>query len=94
MKVFEKFFLRAKFEKSFNATFIALIPKKGEVVNVLEFRPISLLGSVYKIIAMVLASRLRKVMGNLVSSSQFAFIGGRQIADTILVANECVDSKN
>ncbi|KAK9286378.1 hypothetical protein L1049_014773 [Liquidambar formosana] len=34
MKVFEEFFAREKIENSLNATFIALIPKKGEVVDV------------------------------------------------------------
>lgn len=45
--------------KSFNTIFIALIPKKKEAVEIKDFRPISLLGSVYKIIAKLLAERLK-----------------------------------
>ena len=62
LAVFEEFFQRCKFEKSLNATFIALIPKRNDASNIRDFRPISLLGSVYKILAKVLANRLRMVL--------------------------------
>ena len=38
------FFERGQFEKSLNATFISLIPKKSDAVRVKDFRPISLMG--------------------------------------------------
>ena len=47
LAVFEEFYQHSKFEKSLNATFIALIPKKNGASNIREFRPISLVGSVY-----------------------------------------------
>ncbi|GAU15385.1 hypothetical protein TSUD_04550 [Trifolium subterraneum] len=53
--------------------------------------PISLVGNLYKILAKVLANRLRLVVGSVISESQSAFVKGRQILDGILIANEVVD---
>ena len=75
--VFEEFYLHSKFEKSLNATFLALVPKKNDASNIRDFRPISLVGSVYKILAKVLANRLKEVLDQLISESQNSFVGGR-----------------
>ena len=91
--VFHHFFANGQFEKSLNATFITLIPKKHAANEIRDFRPISLVRGVYKIIAKVLANRLRLVMGNIISASQNAFVRDRQILDPVLITNECLDSR-
>nr|GEV01390.1 RNA-directed DNA polymerase, eukaryota, reverse transcriptase zinc-binding domain protein [Tanacetum cinerariifolium] len=55
-----------------------------------DFRPISLIGSVYKIIAKILANRLVLVLGDLVNEVQSAFIADRQILDGPFILNELV----
>lgn len=50
MKVFVEFYESEEFYNHLNNTFIALIPKKQNVKELKDFRPISLLSSVYKIL--------------------------------------------
>lgn len=59
-------------------TFIALIPKKEGVISIKDFRPISLIGSIYKILDKVLANRL-KVLPEITLEKQGAFVDGHQI---------------
>ncbi|GJS84297.1 RNA-directed DNA polymerase, eukaryota [Tanacetum coccineum] len=53
-----------------------------------DFRPISLIGSLYKIIAKILANRLVGVLGDIVNEVQLAFIAERQILDGPFILNE------
>lgn len=66
--------------------------KKVGAVELKDFRPISLVGGVYKILAKVLANRMKLVLHKIISPSQNVFLRGRQIMDSVLIAN--VDGQN
>ena len=88
---FSDFYEHNRFVRSLNSTFLVLIPNKGDAVDIKDFKPISLVGGMYKILAKVLANRLKRVVGQVVSKAQNAFVDGRQILDATLIANEAVD---
>ena len=64
-----------------NTSLIALIPKKDGAECISDFRHISLIHAIAKILTKVLATRLAPYMDNLVSSAQSAFIKKRSIHD-------------
>ena len=71
---FDEFFRHGNFQRSLNSTFLVLIPKKGGAEELKDFRPISLVGSLYKLLAKVLANRLKQAVREVVSEYQHAFI--------------------
>lgn len=51
MATFEKLYASGKFDNRLNASFITLVPKISNPVNLNEYLPNSLVGCIYKIIA-------------------------------------------
>nr|GEY77765.1 RNA-directed DNA polymerase, eukaryota [Tanacetum cinerariifolium]GEY78006.1 RNA-directed DNA polymerase, eukaryota [Tanacetum cinerariifolium] len=82
------FFQYGSIPKGFNSSFIALILKIPDAKMVKDFRPISLIESLYKIIAKILANRLVVVPGDAVNEAQLAFVVDRQILDGPFILNE------
>ncbi|PNY16413.1 cysteine-rich receptor-like protein kinase [Trifolium pratense] len=74
-----------------NNMFIVLIPKGDNPQTLGDFHPNFLVGGMYKVLAKVLANRLKAVMGDVISESQLDFAKGRQILDSIMIANEVVN---
>jgi hypothetical protein len=89
--MFDQFHGIRSLPKSFLSYFVALIPKVNSPFGLGDFRPISLLGCLYKLIAKVLATRLGHVMNSLIAQNQSVFIKGRNLVDGVVVVNELVD---
>nr|GEX14542.1 RNA-directed DNA polymerase, eukaryota [Tanacetum cinerariifolium] len=84
------FFSCGDIPKGYNSSFIALIPKVTAANLVKDFRPISLIGSVYNNIVKFLTNILVGVLGDIVSEVQSAFIADMQILDGPFILNEVI----
>ena len=73
---------------------ISLIPKKGDLNLISNWRPISLQCCDAKILSKILANRLRVYMPNLTSESQVCSVPGRQIQDHTLLVREAIAFSN
>ncbi|PNY11183.1 cysteine-rich receptor-like protein kinase [Trifolium pratense] len=89
--MFDQFHGNACLPKSLLSYFVTLIPKVNSPSSISDFRPISLLGFLYKLIAKVLEKILAKVIDSFFTSNQLAFIKGRNLVDSVLVVNEVLE---
>ena len=49
------------------------------------------MGCVYKVLAKILANRLKAVLHNVIDKNQSAFLRGRGLLDSVITANETID---
>ncbi|PKU80176.1 putative mitochondrial protein [Dendrobium catenatum] len=71
-------------------TLVVLIPKVKNLILPIQFLPISLCLSTYKILEKVLLNRMVPYISKLISYEQVAFIKGRSINDHVLIAQEVI----
>lgn len=77
--------------RTLSATLLVLLPEKGDVENLKDYKPIILVGKpIY--FAKVLANRLKRVMGKVISENQNAFVKNR-LNGCLFDSNEAIDSK-
>lgn len=83
--------------QSINNSFIVLIPKTNSPVTANDYRTISLLNSVLKLLTKLMANRLQRVIIPLIHKNQYGFIKTRAIQDCLARAyeylNQCHQSK-
>ncbi|KAJ8029421.1 hypothetical protein HOLleu_28804 [Holothuria leucospilota] len=96
MRLVHEIYNAGTLSNSMKIGMITLIPKKGDLRKLTNWRPISLLNTDYKIISKALATRLSKVISTLVSEDQSCCVPGRNIADNVILMNNIIrylDSK-
>ncbi|MCO5603817.1 hypothetical protein L7F22_057970 [Adiantum nelumboides] len=71
-------------EPEFNQGLIKLIPKGQDKMEVKNYRPLTMLNTVYKVMAKALALRVRTVVSQVVHPKQFGFVQGRSIHEAML----------
>lgn len=72
--IFKEFFHSGKFVKILNNTFNITVRKRVEAEDFKDYRLISLVGSLYKLITKILANRIRNVMSKLVSKAKMPLL--------------------
>ncbi|KAL2237180.1 UNVERIFIED_CONTAM: Retrovirus-related Pol polyprotein from type-2 retrotransposable element R2DM [Sesamum indicum] len=76
--------------RQLNHTIIALVPKSEHSTSVADYRPISCYNVIYKAITKIISDRLAPVLEHLIDRCQATFVGGRNITDTIFLAQEMI----
>lgn len=68
-----------------NKAVVSLLPKKDGVVDIKDYRPVSLVHGAIKIYDKILATRLADDLPRLVGHHQSAFIRGRSMHDNFML---------
>ncbi len=76
--------------QSFKTASIKLIPKKGDASKLKNWRPISLLSCLYKVVSRALNNRLKKINGFIFSRAQKGFTKDRHIQEVLINVIEMI----
>ena len=87
-------FRKKSLTNSFKGSMIKLIPKKGAAKDIRKWRPISLLGCMYKIISRAVNNRLKSVVNRFTSRAQKGFTNHRYIQEVLINVCETINFCN
>ena len=94
LKYAKRVFENGRLTPSFRSAIIKLIPKKGNVANISKWRPISLLGCLYKILSRTVNNRLKSVCNRFLSRAQKGFTQHRYIQEVLINVCETISHCN
>ena len=86
----QSFFRFGFIRKGVNTSILALIPKKKEVKEMKDYRPISCCNVIYKVISKLIANRLKLILPSFILPNQSAFVKDRLLMENVLLASEIV----
>lgn len=85
LQVFNDALLHGKFPPSWLATSVCLLPKKGDLSDLRNWRPIFLINTGAKVFTRILNTRFLQTTDSLINPYQSGFVRGRFIADNGLL---------
>lgn len=74
-----------------NATILTLVPKFPGASKISEFRPISCLNTVCKLISRLLVKKLKTILPSLILPCQTAFVQGRLLLENTVLASDLIN---
>lgn len=74
-----------------NSTILTLVPKFPGASRIVDYRPISCLNTLYKVISRLLVSRLKPILQDLIVPNQTAFVKDRLLVENTVLASELVN---
>ncbi|KAL1200756.1 hypothetical protein V5N11_007543 [Cardamine amara subsp. amara] len=86
----QPFFEKGFLPKGINSTILALVPKKQSATEMKDYRPISCCNVIYKVIAKIIANRLKGTLPSVISMNQPAFGKDRLLIENLLLTTELV----
>lgn len=90
MDVYEEIFKKGEMMLRMGMGLMKLIyKKKGEKTELKNYRPITMLNTDLKILAKILANRLKEIIPKIITTNQVYGVKGKDIADTIMSIKEC-----
>lgn len=90
-EVIQECFKEKRLPTSCQRAVLTLLPKKGDLSDLKNWRPVSILTTDYKLIAKVLANRLKTVLGDVIHQDQSYCIPERSIYDNIFMIRDILD---
>ncbi len=83
-EVYDEIFKKGELSEKIKIGMIKLIYKKrGNANDLKNYRPLTMLNTDFKVLAKVLANRLKKVLPTIISTTQAYGVQGKDILDTV-----------
>ncbi|CAI5468614.1 unnamed protein product [Closterium sp. Yama58-4] len=92
MKMIGEFTATGKLPDVANEAVTILLYKKGAETDIKNYRPITLLPGVYKLLAKVVATRMKAVLGQVISKEQYGFLPGRRLTDAVSMVADMIEA--
>ena len=83
---------KGELPKSQREAIIICIPKKGDLTETCNWRPISLLNADYKILAKTISNRVSELLPSIISEEQTATVKGRKIRQNLIILRDFVET--
>jgi len=90
-KCMHESFRLGRLPDSFRTAVIKLLPKKGDISKMKNWRPISLLSNFYKIISRAINNRLNKITSRILSRAQKGFNKNRQGHEVLINIDQKIE---